>query len=224
MLATIFVIQGVRVIKNPDLVVPRAKPVTDQVVPTLKRVAPAQLAQRIPEDARSWVRVNAVVHIVGGVALATGRCRRAGALALAATMVPTTVAGHAFWEEDDPAQRANQQIHFLKNLGLLGGLLLAAVDTEGKPALWWRAQHGAKEAQQMSRLFGGKARREAKLAARAAKREAKLQAKVAALQARQAAKNRRSGRFAGRRKAGTNPATSAIAKVRPALAKVGGSD
>ena len=219
MLAALFVVQGAKVLKNPDPLVPRAKPVTDQVVPTLKRAAPPQVAPRIPEDPRVWVRVNAAVHVLGGVALATGRCRRIGALALAASLVPTTVAGHAFWEEDDPAQRANQQIHFMKNLGLLGGLLLAAVDTEGKPALWWRARYGAKEATQVSRLLGGQARREARLAARAARREARLQARIAALQAREAAKAHRAHR-AGR---GKGVASTAVAKVRPALTKVAGS-
>ena len=49
---------------------------------------------------------------------------------LAATLVPTTVAAHSFWQEQDPEVRAKQKVQFLKNLGLLGGLLLAAVDTE----------------------------------------------------------------------------------------------
>jgi hypothetical protein len=31
-------------------------------------------------------------------------------------------------------------MHFLKNLGLLGGLLLAAADTEGRPSIGWRAE------------------------------------------------------------------------------------
>jgi uncharacterized membrane protein YphA (DoxX/SURF4 family) len=220
MLAATFVVQGAKVIKNPDPLVPSAKPVTDQVVPTLRRVAPPQLAQRIPEDPRLWVRVNAAVHVAGGLALATGRCRRIGALALAASMIPTTVAGHPFWEEDDPARRANQQIHFLKNLGLLGGLLLAALDTEGRPAWWWRARHGAKDAAQVSRLLGGKARREARLAARAARREARLQARIAALQAREAARTRRAHRRSRRGTKSTNVASAAVAKVQPALSKV----
>jgi putative oxidoreductase len=65
------------------------------------------------------------------------------ALALGASLVPTTFAGHRFWEEGDPKQRAAQKIHFLKNVGLLGGLLLAALDTEGQPSLRWRAGRAA---------------------------------------------------------------------------------
>ena len=58
--------------------------------------------------------------------------------------MPTTLAGHRFWEEDDKQKRAQQQIHFLKNAGLLGGLILAAVDTEGKPSVAWRARQTGK--------------------------------------------------------------------------------
>src|SRR5205807_669938 len=57
---------------------------------------------------------------------------------------PTTLAAHRFWEEEDPELRSQQQVHFVKNLGLLGGLMLAAADTEGKPSLAWRARHAGR--------------------------------------------------------------------------------
>jgi uncharacterized membrane protein YphA (DoxX/SURF4 family) len=41
-------------------------------------------------------------------------------------MLPTTAAGHAFWEETDPQRRKQQMIHFLKNASMTGGLLLVA--------------------------------------------------------------------------------------------------
>lgn len=179
MLAAIFVVQGVRAIKNPDAMVPAAKPFTDQMVPTVKRMAPDQVARRVPENPRTLVRLNGVVHLVGGLALASGQGRRAAAWLLAASMVPTTMAGHAYWEEDDPAQRANQQIHFLKNLSMMGGLLLAAVDTEGKPGLWWRARYSARDAKKASKRLSKAARREARLAAKVAEHQAHLAAKTA---------------------------------------------
>jgi hypothetical protein len=60
--------------------------------------------------------------------------------------VPTTLAGHRFWEHEDPKEKFGQLSHFLKNLGLLGGLLIAAVDTEGKPSVGFRARRAAKQA------------------------------------------------------------------------------
>ena len=46
------------------------------------------------------------------------------ALALAGSLVPTTLAGHRFWEEEDDAARAQQTFQFLKNLAMFGGLLM----------------------------------------------------------------------------------------------------
>ncbi len=187
MLAAVFVMEGVRALRNPDALVPKAKPLADQVVPTVKKVVPERIADRIPDNPRTLVRLNGAVHVVGGLMLATGQARRTAALVLAASMVPTTLAGHAYWEEDDATQRASQQVHFLKNVGLIGGLLLAAVDTEGQPGLWWRTQHGAKDAKRATKRMTGAAKREARAATHAAKREAKLAARAARLEARLAA-------------------------------------
>ena len=52
----------------------------------------------------------------------------AAALALGASLIPTTAAGHRFWEEDEPAARSQQTIHFLKNAAMLGGLLMVVRD------------------------------------------------------------------------------------------------
>jgi uncharacterized membrane protein YphA (DoxX/SURF4 family) len=78
--------------------------------------------------------------------LALGWLPRISAFAIAATLVPTMAAGHRFWEEDDPEMRAQQRIHFLKNLIMLGGLLMAAGDAAGKLSLAWRRRHRAKSA------------------------------------------------------------------------------
>jgi len=43
---------------------------------------------------------------------------------LAACLIPTTFVGHPYWKEENPAAKANQKIHFLKNLAMLGGLLV----------------------------------------------------------------------------------------------------
>ena len=46
---------------------------------------------------------------------------------------------------------------------MLGGLLLAAVDTEGKPGLAWRARRAAADVRREARQVAKDARREAKL-------------------------------------------------------------
>jgi uncharacterized membrane protein YphA (DoxX/SURF4 family) len=176
LLSVIFVVQGVNSLRNPEPLVPKAQPVTDRLVPMVKRVAPAQVGDRIPDTTINLVRLNGAVHVVGGLALASGKGRRLAASVLAASLVPTTIAGHPFWLEKDKTVRNTQRIQFMKNLSLLGGLLLAAVDTEGKPGVAWRASHGAKAAKRETKRGLKAAKRETTRGAKAAKREAKQRA------------------------------------------------
>lgn len=189
LLSTIFVVQGINAVRKPEPLVGKAEPVAERMVPLIKKVAP-QVGERLPEDTKNLVRLNGAAQVLGGLALATGTGRRLGATVLAATLVPTTLAEHRWWEHDDPTQRQQHRLHFMKNLGLLGGLMLAAVDTEGRPGLAWRASHGAQvtkretgRAAKLAKRETGRAtklaRREAKHAVKSARREAKLLAKSA---------------------------------------------
>ncbi|MDQ4131894.1 MAG: DoxX family protein [Actinomycetota bacterium] len=137
MLAAVFVNSGIDTLRDPGPRAEMAEPVTDQL---------AESPAPVPNDADQAVKVNAVVQIVAGGLLAIGRFRRLSAAALAVSLVPATLAGHPFWEEDDPEARAQQQTHFLKNVGLLGGLILAMFDTEGAPSVGWRAKRAARRA------------------------------------------------------------------------------
>src|SRR5439155_1358622 len=78
-----------------------------------------------------------------------------------ASIVPTTLAGHRFWEHTDPTERFGQISNFVKNAGLLGGLLLAAVDTEGKPSVGWRARKAAHAAAEATEKGVGRAQKRA---------------------------------------------------------------
>jgi uncharacterized membrane protein YphA (DoxX/SURF4 family) len=144
MLASYFIVNGVKAVRNPEPLVPAAEPVADRVVPLAKKYAPQQVAAVIPEDATTLVRANGAAQIVGGLALASGKGRRMGALLLACSLSLSTVAKHPFWSRTDPDERALDRSQFLKNTSLLGGVLLAAGDTEGKPSLAYRAQKGGR--------------------------------------------------------------------------------
>ncbi len=159
-LATMFVTGGFDALRRPE-------PKTSAADPIAPRIA-ARLPY-LPEDPETLVRINGAVQVVAGLMLATGRLPRVSSAVLAGSLVPTTLAGHRFWEEADPTRRAQQKAHFLKNVSMLGGLMLAAVDTEGKPGLAWRAQHAAHHAATGTSRTHRAARREAKLAARTAR-------------------------------------------------------
>ncbi len=161
MLASYFIASGIKAIRDPDPLVPAAEPVVDKIVPLAKQYAPDQVAGAIPEDTATLVRVNGALQVAGGLALATGKGRRLGAFLLAGSLIPNTIAKHPFWTQTDPEERAEERNAFLKNVSLLGGVILAARDTEGKPGIAWRAQTGsqrlAKKADKASAKLAKKA-------------------------------------------------------------------
>lgn len=133
MLSTIFIYGGANALKQLEGHAKAAEPFLDRISD--------RLPNALPREPQSLVKLDAAVKVGAGLMLALGKQPRIAALLLAGSLVPTTLAGHAFWETDDPAERAAQRIHFGKNLSLIGGLLIAAGDTEGKPSLGWRARH-----------------------------------------------------------------------------------
>jgi putative oxidoreductase len=159
MLASMFVVGGVNALKNVEKMTQRAHPVTEKLTATANKVAPGI---PIPKDEKTLVRINAGAQIAAGLAFATGRSPRLASTVLAASLIPTTAAGHRYWEESDPTTRANQRLHFIKNVSMLGGLLLASVDTEGRPGVAWRAKHAVGDVRREAKHL----RREARLAAK----------------------------------------------------------
>jgi uncharacterized membrane protein YphA (DoxX/SURF4 family) len=166
MLASMFVVGAVNALRNAEGHAQRAKKVTDRLAPTLDKVSGTV---PVPTDPKSLVRLNAAAQIVGAAGLATGRMPRVSAALLAASLVPTTAAGHLFWEEEDPTTRQQQKLQFFKNVSMFGGLLLAAVDTDGKPSVAWRARHAATDARRSAKAMRRQARMQARLAAKSAR-------------------------------------------------------
>jgi putative oxidoreductase len=162
LLASVFVVNGAEALNSPDRLVERAKPVADRLAPIIAKASP-----RIPTDARSLVQINAAVQVVGGMMLLTP-FRRVAAMVLAGSLVPTTLAGHPFWKSQDPVERAMHRSQALKNLGLLGGTLLAAVDNDGDPGLRWRASHLASDTSHAVRRATGNAKSKAVIAQKSA--------------------------------------------------------
>jgi putative oxidoreductase len=84
----------------------------------------------LPDDDELVVRANAAVQVAAGAMLAAGIAQRLSALVLAGSLVPTTLAGHAYWTLEDPAARKAQRIQFHKNMAMIGGLLFAVLDPQ----------------------------------------------------------------------------------------------
>jgi uncharacterized membrane protein YphA (DoxX/SURF4 family) len=107
LLAFIFIAGGLSTLRDPE---PRA-------------VHIARFNFPLP---RFSVRVNALLMIVGGLALVFNFHASAASSILALVLLPTTFLGHAFWLEEEQ-QRQAHLAHFVKNLGLLAGLLLVTL-------------------------------------------------------------------------------------------------
>jgi putative oxidoreductase len=163
MLASIFVVSGARALARPEAKVDSARQVTDRVAPLLERLDP-----RLPTDPQTLVRIKAVSDVVAGLALATGHFTRPAAAVLAAGLVPATLTA------DPGVDKSDRLTHVLRNLSLLGGLLLAAADTAGRPGLTYRTSHAVDRSQRAAKRAVRTAKREAKIAALSAAAARKL--------------------------------------------------
>ena len=138
-LAASFISGGIDQIRNPQ---PKAGPASPIAKPIADRVP------QLPNDPESLVKLDGAIKVVGGLGMVFGPFARPAALLLAGSMVPTTLAAHRFWETTDPDQKVSDRVEFFKNVSLVGGLLVTALDTGGRPSIPWmagKAVHGAAE-------------------------------------------------------------------------------
>lgn len=136
MLASSFVLAGLDKLKNAD-------DTAEQLSPILRRTSESL---PFPSNEKVLARVIGGTQVGAGVLLALGKFAR-----LSATVLAIISALNAFveWRSADISTkegRATRRKQLLKNVSLTGGVLLASVDTAGKPSLAWRAEHLAAEA------------------------------------------------------------------------------
>lgn len=65
-----------------------------------------------------------VIELLGGIMLVVGYKARWAALAIFLWLIPTTLIFHKFWGLADAKEAATQQIQFLKNVTIMGGMLM----------------------------------------------------------------------------------------------------
>ena len=124
LLAAIFIFSGVDTLRHPERRVATATPWLESAVAKVGDSLPEQ----VPTDPETLVKLDAGVKLVAGLGLAFGPFSKLSALVLAADLVPSTLAGHPFCQYEDKAVMTQQRTHFMKNLGLIGGLIIAGFD------------------------------------------------------------------------------------------------
>jgi len=178
-----FIADGVRAVAHPAEIAPDAERLTSTIAPLVQRVVPAHLASSVPENTETWVRMIGAAQIVGGSMFATGLGRRLGAGLLTATSAAHLVAA---WPERNAPAAAKESARgdVLRGAALLGATALAAMDTQGRPSLSYRADQAAKatgrkasdvsdDVSKAAKSLSAKAEKKTKKVARQARREAK---------------------------------------------------
>src|SRR3954447_17233504 len=160
MLAASFVQEGLDAVLHPGKRAERARPLVDAVAGPLG----------LPKDPELLIRANGAVMAGAGALFALGRMPRLTSLALAATVAPGIYLHIASLRSDKDADtRRSERDDLMRDLGRLGGALLAAVDTQGRPGLAWRGKHAAEHLGTSARRTPRAPRREAKRAAKEAR-------------------------------------------------------
>lgn len=80
---------------------------------------------------KAMVALAAFAELAGGLSLLLGLWTRIGALGLIVFMIPTSLIFHNFWAVPDPMQHQDQMAHFLKNVAIIGGLLMVVAHGAG---------------------------------------------------------------------------------------------
>lgn len=85
----------------------------------------SQIAAAVGMPAPKLLAVIAsLLALLGGVSFATGYQVEIGAVCLLLFLLPITFTVHPFWKYSDAMEKANHQAHFMKNIGLIGAILI----------------------------------------------------------------------------------------------------
>jgi len=76
--------------------------------------------------------ITLLIEIGGGLMVLTGFKAKYAALVIALWLVPVTLVFHHFWGIPE-AEKEMQMINFLKNVAIMGGLLILAYASPEKP-------------------------------------------------------------------------------------------
>ncbi len=88
------------------------------------------------------VTATGVALTIGGASILLGIKPKVGALAIAGFLAGVSPIMHDFWKAEDPNQRQNDMVNFMKNMALLGAAMALMAVEEPWPASVPIAQPG----------------------------------------------------------------------------------
>lgn len=147
LLAAPFIFEGVQTALRPEHVLEGLDFSIDDVE---SQVAKTDL----PVSAETMIRIAGGVAVVAGAALALNKRPRLAAVALLASTTVGVAGRKRLWELSGEERLAEIR-SITGDLGLFGGVLLAVVDTDGRPSVAYRVEkmidRGQKAAEQKKR-------------------------------------------------------------------------
>ncbi|MFC3299762.1 DoxX family protein [Arthrobacter agilis] len=166
MIASSFVFSGVDRLRNAGATAPQLKPVLAGVT----KVVPSAAA--VTGNEKLVGQVLGATQVGAAVLLGIGRFSRVAALLLTVTATVNTLVDYRSADSSTKEGKKARRTQLLKNLSLMGAVLLAAVDTNGRPGLAWRAEHLAMDARKNATGLGKDARKQLKKADKAVRKTA----------------------------------------------------
>jgi putative oxidoreductase len=87
-----------------------------------KQMAQYAQAKKVPVP-EVLVTATGVALLIGGTSILLGVKPKIGGLTVAGFLAGVSPVMHDFWKHEDPGQRMNEMINFMKNIALLGAAL-----------------------------------------------------------------------------------------------------
>ncbi|MDN4611100.1 DoxX family protein [Arthrobacter burdickii] len=154
LIASGFVFSGIDRLRTAGTTAPQLKP----VLAGITRVVPSAAA--VTGNEKLVGQVLGGTQVAASLLLAIGRFSRVAALLLTVTATVNTLVDYRSADASTPEGKKARRSQLLKNLSLIGAVLLAAVDTNGRPGIAWRAEHLAVGARKNALGLGKDARKQ----------------------------------------------------------------
>lgn len=166
LLAAGFVASGVDRLRSAEDTASQLRPTLDRVKGMVPSAAPVLSNEKLV------ARVMGATQIGAGILLGLGKCSRLAAVALTVTAGLNAMVEYKQADTSTPEARKARRNQLLKNVSLIGAVLLAAVDTNGRPGLAWRAEHFASDTRRSAKSLGKGARKKLEKADKAVRNAA----------------------------------------------------
>ena len=83
------------------------------------------------------VALTGALLLIGGITIFLGAYIRLGVLALAIFLISVTFMMHNFWKIQDPQMKMGEMVNFMKNMALLGAVLMLLAIPRPWPFRWF---------------------------------------------------------------------------------------